>query len=171
MFSTDAVDVYLDVDGVLNAVCKEPRPAWGWPDCERVHVDGFLITYSPTMVRSINALAERAHVTMFWLTTWLHDAVELASIIGLKAAQWPVLEPADYYVGPRSREWWKIEAIREHSLPRGNRVLWVDDDIPYEPDALAWLHSLPKGRAEAICPDPTEGLTVKHMCYIEAWIG
>lgn len=160
----DEVWIYLDVDGVLNAV-NHASPAWGWGgDCLVTSCNQFSIRYSPELIASINNLAALPHVRMHWLTTWEHDAPnDLCPMIGLDGSAWPVLTNEKRHE-PTSMAWWKWYAIREH-LPDGQRAIWIDDDLKSDKSAAEWLvvnrHVIP------VCPRTELGITRRQMRLIE----
>lgn len=168
------VDIYLDVDGVLNAVCPDTPQTWGWGESECVTVKGFPIRYSPKMVDRFNALAARDDVQVHWLTTWLRDAPEmLCRKIGLDGCGWPVLGAAEW-AAPRKMSdysWWKLPAARAHFLSNGNRAVWIDDDLT---DFAAQEWAAPHvadGTLLLVTPLTHRGLTLAEFDAIEAWIG
>lgn len=165
------VNLYVDVDGVLNAVSWH-APDWDWPDDQISQVDGFPIRWSATMVARLNRLAARPEVTPYWLTTWGRRAAEILSPgLGVEGGDWVVL-------GDREREraidtlaggasWWKLDAIRAH-LPHGTAAVWIDDDLRRDPDALAWVEE--RGDVLAVAPATAFALTPQHFERIEAFV-
>lgn len=134
--------IYLDVDGVLNAVNNRP-PSWGWGAERRVEVNGWPITYSPELIDALNKVTARPGVEVYWLTTWCHDApTKLAPAIGLHGADWPVVG-YDHWRSNDHKAWWKLRAIQEHLDGFEGGVLWVDDDLRYDAAAVAWLNGQP----------------------------
>lgn len=166
------VDIYLDVDGVINAV-TDTIPDWGW-DCEPQifkYRHAFTITVAPPLVQRLNSLAARRDVQFHWLTTWLRDAPSvLCDEIGLCGQDWPVLGEYDYRGGDRKMSdtsWWKGHAvIREAGT---NPLIWIDDDLRFDIDAIKWC--IEQGdRVLGIAPRTEVGLTLQHLDGIEAWI-
>lgn len=155
------VHVYLDVDGVLNAVTSKRTPAWGWGESEVVKVNGFQIRYSPAMIARLNALAES--VQFFWLTTWLSDAPRLlCPQLGLDGEAWPVLDAEE----PPGAPWWKLTAIRDHvNATAPEQVFWIDDDISFDHMAKEWIAAEP--RVTGISPRTDVGLTTEGLGLIE----
>lgn len=155
--------VYLDVDGVLNAV-HYARPSWGWTGPEAViSVNKFSIRVSTELVAAINALAAQPHVRMHWLTTWEDDAPnDLCPAIGLNGRDWPVLRRENRHE-PTSMAWWKFHVIREH-LPNGQRAIWIDDDLKSDRPAAEWLADNPN--VTPVCPRTELGVTRRQMRLI-----
>lgn len=155
--------IYLDVDGVLNAV-SNGRPEWGWEcDPDENWVNRFSILTSRELVAEVNALAERPHVRMHWLTTWEDDAAkDLCPAIGLNGQGWPVLHNERRYE-PTATAWWKLNALREH-LPEGQRAIWIDDDIRFDRPANEWLAENPN--VTPVCPRTELGITRRQMRLI-----
>lgn len=158
------VNVYLDVDGVINAVAAN-RPSWGWEGEQGVvSINKFSIRYSLDLVAALNALADRPGVHMHWLTTWEEDAPnDLCPAIGLRGQDWPVLHNHPRHE-PTSDAWWKLHALREH-LPDDRRAVWIDDDITWATDAREWLRFNPSVRW--VSPHVQTGITRKQMRQIE----
>lgn len=165
--------IYLDVDGVLNAVThKSPsltKLGWGrWDAWRTAPVNGWPILWAPDLIAALNELSEREDVTFKWLTTWTDDAAKVLSpAIGINGQKWEVLH-GDLH-GWRGRKWWKLEAIRadvEAIWP--DRFIWIDDDLSLESAAIEWL----EGRANGvgISPFMREGLTRDNLALITKFI-
>lgn len=139
-------NIYLDVDGVFNAVSEEaPRTATGWHGdwAGPVKVGGIPILYSMELVEAVNELATRPGVTVKWLTSWEEMAArDLAPAIGLVAgSDWEVITGVEFD-DPANFNWWKLDRIRKDlATTRPDRAVWVDDDIAYDPKSLVWLMS------------------------------
>lgn len=155
---TAPLNVYLDVDGVINAL-NGTRPPWGWDEDGQVaSVNQFSIRWATGLIAALNALAAADHVHMHWLTTWEHDAPrDLCPAIGLNGANWPVLvrEPRHE---PTALAWWKHHALAEH-LPFERAAVWIDDDLVYDPsgDTRRFLAGHPN--VVPVCPVSSVGLT------------
>lgn len=162
--------IYLDVDGVLNAVARvnPSMTATGWdPHCwDTAPINGYPIRWNRELINALNELAGRDDVEFKWLTTWTNDAAKiLAPEIGINGQDWDVLDRNELAVRP----WWKLEAIRadvESTQP--DRFVWIDDDLSMESRALEWLESRPNGMG--ISPFMREGLTREHLKLISAFI-
>lgn len=159
----------LDVDGVLNAVTREPvLSEWDDMTLTRASANGrsWPIWYSPALIARINALVEMDRVEVRWLTTWTHDAAQhLSPVIGLDGAEWGVVERRP----PTSYRWWKLEAAQRVMDEEGVRPLvWTDDDLRYERLAMHWLNAEVE-HYMAISPKPHIGLTPRHLDAIEAY--
>lgn len=160
--SDEKVRIYLDVDGVLNAVTSG-EPAWGKP--ARIEVNGWPITYSRSLIEVLNRVSESPGVRVYWLTTWCHDAPQkLAAAIGLRGEDWPVVG-FDHWQAKDHRAWWKLTAIREHLADFDGGVLWVDDDLHYDQAAVDWLREHP--RVLGLCPRSELGITPRQAHIIE----
>ena len=148
--------LYLDVDGVLNAV-NFGLPQWGWGDPTRVEVNGWPITHSPDLVAAINEVAATPGIGVYWLTTWCHDAPsKLAPALGLQGADWPVVG-YDRWRSDDHKAWWKLLAIQEHLDGFEGGVLWIDDDLHYDRAAVEWLRDNPL--VLGLCPRTENGIT------------
>jgi hypothetical protein len=161
--------IYLDVDGVINAVSKN-SPALkitGWQKWATKKISGWQILYSPELIDELNRLAELPSVTFKWLTTWEDEAAnELSPATGLNGQEWEVLH-GDQHAW-HGRDWWKLQAIREDVASNNDRFIWVDDDISAEPEALNWVKS--EGGGLVISPNTTHGLTRSHIEKISRFI-
>ncbi|RLV50023.1 hypothetical protein D9V37_09145 [Nocardioides mangrovicus] len=167
-----AVHLYVDVDGVLNALA--PTSDSGWESYESVVVRGYRIQWSPELVVRLNALAAREDTAMHWLTTWGADAPgALCPALGIDGRDWPVLGPVEHHIGGRSwggladGPWWKLEAIAQH-LPDGVPAVWLDDDLRHDPDALAWVEQ--RGDVLGIAPALETGLTRAEVDQVERFV-
>ena len=166
------MNVYLDVDGVLNAVSLATPASWGWGESECVRVNGGQIRYSPLLVQRFNALAARPDVQVHWLTTWLDLAPKmLAGAIGLAGESWPVLGEREYQ--RLDGTWWKLPAASDHFLARrDDRAVWIDDDLLYDGGARRWAEPyVASGALLLVAPETRCGLTRAQFDAIEAWIG
>lgn len=164
--------IYLDVDGVLNAVSKK-GPALhmtGWSQWETKPVNGWPILYSPEMVNAINELAAHEDITFKWLTTWTDDAAEILSpAIGIDGHSWGVLHGEQHAWGGKAG-WWKLDAIRDDwEDSTADRFIWIDDDISAERAALEWVADKPE--VLIISPNLYHGLTAKHVAAIRDFAG
>lgn len=157
--------IYLDVDGVLNAVTFNDPPQWGWDGAAiKVVVNGWPITYSPDLVAAINEVAAIPGVGIYWLTTWCHDAPQkLAAVIGLRGEDWPVVG-FDHWRSKVHKTWWKLTAIREHLADFEGGVLWIDDDLHYDQAAVDWLRETPS--VVGLCPRTELGVTRRQARII-----
>lgn len=163
------VDVYLDVDGVLNAVTSRD-PDWGWSprSVRRQTIAGFPICWSAELIDRLNALAACPGVHFHWLTTWEHDAPQiLAGKIGLVGSQWPVIGTQERYSKELTGGWWKLTALRDVAS-KDRRIVWIDDDL-IDSSARAWASTL-RERILLVQPDVRVGLTKDMMTGIEQWI-
>lgn len=156
------INIYLDVDGVLNAYSKNPprtntqwSGTWG-----HQMITGFPILWSFELIEEINALAKRDGIEVKWLTTWQDSAAsELSPVLGLNGEEWSFFETEDE---DDLVNWWKLAAIKkdiEESSP--DKVVWIDDDIPFEKNAVQWSQSLDIPIL-TVSPNSNHGLTKKQ---------
>lgn len=161
--------VYLDVDGVLNAVSKRTPSLKisGWDAWETKPVNGWPILYSPDMIVAINELAARADVTFKWLTTWEDDAAKVLSpAIGINGQEWEVLH-GDQHAW-HGKDWWKLQAIRADVESSAGKFIWIDDDISAEGAAIAWVQS--REDVLALSPATSKALTRDDLDTAELFI-
>lgn len=162
--------IYLDVDGVLNAVQKQnpSEAATGWNLWQTEPVNGWPILWAPELIDELNALAAREDVTFKWLTTWTYDAAKVLSpAIGINGENWDVLDGDQH--GWRGAYWWKLQSIQKDVLETmPDQFIWVDDDISAERVAIEWIAGRDNGYA--ISPFTVEALTRDHLEEIKALI-
>lgn len=164
--------IYLDVDGVLNAVNKKTALSPnGWANWETRPVNGWPILFSPDMVTALKDLAAREDVTFKWLTTWTDDAAKVLSpAIGICGEDWEVLY-GDQHAWGGKRGWWKFEAIRADiaiSSRTHKRFIWIDDDISAEPEAIEWLQA--RADVLGVSPSTSQGLTSADIENVRTFI-
>ncbi len=108
--------LWLDVDGVINAVLRSSLFIQEFPDCKRQEIINYPIMWSPTVVSIINKWSQIAEIR--WLTSWHHEArYILAPIIGLN----------DFEVCNFSKyDACFVENHKPQDLTRS--LLWIDDE-------------------------------------------
>jgi hypothetical protein len=157
--------VYLDVDGVINAVSKgAPKANTQWNgEWSREEVMKFYILWSHELVENINELAARDDVTVKWLTTWQELAPkELCPVTGIEGQLWEVLYGDLETHGYTGNRWWKLDSLMEDlDKEQPDKVVWIDDDINYHRWTGEWL----KGHPEIlpVCPNTMHGVTKKQF--------
>jgi hypothetical protein len=161
--------IYLDVDGVLNAVSKRTPSVkiTGWDDWKIQRVGRWPIHYSPTMIAELNSLAEQDDVTVKWLTTWAADAAEVLSpAIGINGQEWEVLDGDQHaWRGP---DWWKLQAIRADVEASSGNFIWIDDDISAESHAIDWARS--RDDVLILSPSSSQALTREDLNFAKSFI-
>lgn len=161
------IRVFLDVDGVLNAV---PGGHEWWDDWRtgraRPHGGmGYKITWSPRVASYIAGLDDRSEV--MWLTTWEDQANSwISPMLGLP--EWPV---AGYNTDIWTPGWWKLDVVRKWWENDGRPFVWLDDDIDSDYAAREWLAGLPEGSCLYISPLSEAGLLPADLELIEAFVG
>ena len=164
--------IYLDVDGVLNAVTKKSDTLvkeTGWAQWETKPVNKYPILWAPELINALNDLSSREDVEFKWLTTWKHDAAKVLSpAIGINGRDWEVLE-GDLHAWGGPRGWWKLEAIRaDVEAADPERIIWIDDDLSAEAPALSWMGNRPNRLA--VSPFMREGITREDLRIITAFV-
>lgn len=159
--------MFIDVDGVLNAYDgRLSIPSWGWPQetARTSRVLGFGVVYSPDMISRLRAVADRPDVQAHWLTTWeAGDAVlDLAETLEI-GSDWPII----YRAGYPEKPWWKLDAIQRTTAGFNGKIVWVDDDINYVPEAVEWCQ---RPNVLGVCPRTTTGITLRQMKLIETYL-
>ncbi len=178
-------DVLIDVDGVINALGRKAASLWGWsPESLRQkRIMGYSIAWSSEFLESLAALHEREDVEVFWLTTWLDEAVDqLSHHAEFEAGKaWTVLGHEPFKRdNPWTRgkpglpqnvnDWWKLDAAQEHFTLRQNRFVWIDDDLRFSAEANEWVASLQTGAAHTLSPSSGTGVTKDEWQKVLDWI-
>ena len=161
--------IYLDVDGVLNAVSRRTPSVkiTGWDDWTIKRVGRWPIHHSPAMVAELNALAARDDVTIKWLTTWEDEAAkELSPAIGINGQDWEVLH-GDQHAW-HGADWWKLLAIQKDVEAGAGSFIWIDDDISAEPHAIEWAQS--RDDVLVLSPSSTQALTREDLDFAKSFI-
>jgi hypothetical protein len=181
----------LDVDGVLNALTRKPDttvwPPDSWKSGRAQAGDGrsFLINWATDVVDWINALDDSGRVEFRWHTTWLHDAQNIADLLGLNrfALADSTAEVADgdvYSAGSNellnARRlagepiWWKYGAAHRVLVEENRPLIWFDDDLSYNlprplRDQMRAAHPV-----LFIAPSEYTGIVRRHMRDVEAFL-
>lgn len=164
MSAAEKARIYLDVDGVINALARR-QPEWVWGPREAKCVNGYPITWSPNLVAALNGVAKTPGIGVYWLTTWCHDAPQkLAPALGIDGTQWPVVG-YEHWRRSTGLPWWKHRAIVEHLHDFDGPVLWIDDDHGVDPACVAWLAGQPQ--ILAMAPNSSTGITRAEFDLIE----
>jgi len=188
----------LDVDGVLNAVSREPD--WGaWSDWRTgsATAEGvsYRILFAPEAVAAVRDAHAAGRAEVRWLTTWgaaandgLHRLLALPALAVAGERPDPALarsrtngdEPAGAVVDTHAREsgaagaagagrWWKFDVVRRLVLAEpGRRIVWTDDDLADQPWALSWVAD--HADALLVSPDPRVGLVAPQVQAIEEFL-
>lgn len=149
---------FLDIDGTISPFgLTEP---WPGPTLYGGPADSDLaVPYRRELARAIQRLQGSGAVEVVWLTTWDADAVDAWTKVGL--GPFPLVRRRK----AGHDRWWKVDAVQTWMRRHPNRrVVWTDDDI-----SVGGLRGFDRSRLLAISPDPTVGLTDKHVAKIERW--
>ncbi|MCI1747602.1 MAG: HAD domain-containing protein [Acidipropionibacterium sp.] len=163
------VNVYFDIDGVLNLYGPDPHQAsFGDEDLwESYRSQSMMVTYSPDMVARLNEILARPGVTPYWLTTWEAEAGWFGQIVGLDDAQhWRWLPAMGL---TPSGQWQKFASIRRHLGQTHPRMaVWFDDDLAIQVEARRWAERA--GSVHAHAPEPRIGLRPSEVDRLEKLI-
>lgn len=164
--------IYLDIDGVINSLSKNPpRQNTGWEgEWKKEKIMGYTILWSVELVDCLNALAEREDVQIKWLTTWQDQAGEFFSPgTGINGADWDFFSTSENALFAYDY-WWKLNAIvQDVEETKPEKVVWIDDELPHRMQAQAWLFEN-NSTVLGIGPESTHGLTKKHIWQIEQFL-
>lgn len=179
--------VLLDVDGVLNAVSRDPDPT-AWQDWRTGTAPArgrdWRVLWSPSVVEAVHGWLEVAEVQ--WLTTWGHEANDgLRDLLGLP--ELPVAGTDDGTVGHGSGPaevladvtpaapdaltgtWWKFDVARGIATAQPDRrIAWIDDDLAGHDAVRAWMAAA--GDALCLAPRPQTGLRPDDLEVIGWWL-
>lgn len=170
---TQETVLYLDVDGVINALgAPVVRARAGWRNewvTQMVRGGGssWQITHSVELIERINALVESGSVEPRWLTTWTMDAaLNLGPAVGLNGSRaWRVVGRDHYEQDrPLRATWWKFDALLDDH--QDERIIWVDDDLVSSHHAQEWAKAH-EDTVLAISPNFRCGVTRAQMEAIE----
>jgi hypothetical protein len=129
------VKLILDFDGVLQADYADDE----WPDTRTELVSfvdddgdpdpGYLIRWSPTLIRELDALRSEYGLSLYYLTTWLRpgNALEcfldtIGGLTGGTRLRMPARDK-DHYRSER----WKIDEVHRINTEIAGPVIWADD--------------------------------------------
>lgn len=170
--------VFLDMDGVINAISKKPPVQnTGWAgEWKTEKVEGWDILWSTELIDHLNFLNTLEDVQIVVLSTWRTKAVEhLFPAFGLEAKEdWVVLDPDGvshgYAGGWRfNTQWWKLTEVQNFvDDHHGDRFIWLDDDINLSAAALDYVEN--HSEILAIAPQSAHGLTSGHVKAIMDFI-
>ena len=180
--------VLLDVDGVLNAVSRDPDET-AWQDwrtgAATARGRSWRVLWSPSVVQAVHGWLEVAEVQ--WLTTWGHEANDtLRDLLGLP--ELPVAGTDDGGGAPSrtaqaealadvtpaapdalTGTWWKLDVARGIVAAQpGRRIAWLDDDLVGRDEARAWMTTA----TDALClaPRAQTGLRPDDLEVIGWWL-
>ncbi|AXE38324.1 HAD domain-containing protein [Acidipropionibacterium virtanenii] len=165
------INIYLDIDGVLNRYGPVRRGRTGAdpvdPDEDEWSAytsAGGVLMWPPEMMARINRLLAAPEVTPYWLTTWESEAAVFGEQVGLEgSADWTWLPSRGLSADGR---WQKFASIRDH-VDQTDPIfaVWLDDDLAHESEARRWARR--SGRVLAFAPEPMVGLRPSELARIE----
>ncbi|HEY8753250.1 MAG TPA: HAD domain-containing protein [Arthrobacter sp.] len=161
------VTLYLDVDGVVCPFGAKGQTPWGsgW----KLANAGMLeVAYAGQLVDGLNRLSRQSGVRFVWLTSWEEMAAEyLCPAIGLAGGDWACLTGEG---GGTGENWWKLAALQADLLANTpDAVVWVDDQLRYEEEALKWAGFLGP-RILTVSPDPRRGISPVELAAVIAFV-
>lgn len=166
-----SINIYLDIDGVLNRYGPVRRGGSGADPADPGEDEwsaytsaGGVLVWPPEMVARINRMVAADGVTPYWLTTWESEASVFGEQVGLEGSgDWTWL-PAIGTSG--DGRWQKYASIHDHVDQTDPLfAVWLDDDLAHEPEARRWARRT--GRVLALSPEPMEGLRPSQLTRIE----
>ena len=170
MAGSDVPLLLLDVDGVLNPVCRDLPDGW-----RRGTFNGYVLSWDPTITDRLRRLHESGRVELQWLTTWTTDADRLlADPMGLPRGLRTHARgdaPTGFLGLFRGvAGWWKLAVAREVAAAEPDRrIVWIDDDLAEQAaDTGEWLAANP--HVLVVAPDLMIGLTHEQLDEVERWL-
>lgn len=154
--------IYLDVDGVLNALGHE-NDTWGdfelhksvVPDDIPFGEMGFDLWLSKEMIKELASLP----ADVVWLTTWRHDAPSKVAPL-VDAPDWPVIDW-------RLSKW---DALAQDQRNNPRPFVWVDDGEATELNMNRIRSHVGKIPYLLIQPNSLIGLTPKDIDDIKVFL-
>jgi hypothetical protein len=161
------VTLYLDVDGVVCPFGATGQTPWGsgWSLANAGMLE---VAYAGQLVDGLNRLSRLSGVRFVWLTSWEDMAAKyLCPAIGLAGGHWPCLTAEG---GGTGENWWKLAALQEDlAASTPDAVVWVDDQLRHEEEALAWAGFLGP-RILTVSPDPRRGISPAELAAVSAFV-
>jgi hypothetical protein len=176
---TQTPRIYLDVDGVLNAVSsRAPSPeecGWSQDSWRRERINGYMISWSTELVDALNELVADG-VEIRWLTTWCELAQQLiAPALGLKGGDsWKLANGVtadEARMWDMGRRWWKTGVFEaDHANDPADKIVWIDDD--HRPDVRTTVMNdlLSEDRLFIIAPFTDVGITRRDIDQIRDFL-
>lgn len=148
--------IFLDIDGVLNALGG--KRSSDWPDAKKHEVlyDGQHIEL--WLSRELGDRLASLPATIVWVTTWQDEAWKVGDIVGINAAYLPL------------GKGWKLHAVGEYLGRAPAPFVWIDD---YEVDD--WSESTlrdvyPDLPMLLVSPASHSGITRSQLDDIERFV-
>lgn len=164
--------LFLDVDGVLNAVVGHKDQVNSTENCfddfRPEHIGGFVLHLSNQMAERLQKL----DVEIIWSTTWGHMANQLISpVMGLPTNLRVTGEPP-LDQGFHDESWWKFPLVQKIVEQEQRPFIWIDDDIPWCPEATEWAKEMNDGGIPNLMIPPVMqyGLQKNLLDLIEQWL-
>lgn len=154
---------FLDVDGTIAPIfgSTPPSNAAAWSTLYPGIPSDLTVRYRRGLISEIAAMHRSGLVDVRWLSTWDDEALSDWARLGL--GPFPATPRAE---AAGRRAWWKGNVVATWMrLHPSGRVIWTDDDITRQR-----LRGLDGSRLLTIAPDPTVGLTERHLAVIRQWI-
>lgn len=157
----------LDMDGGFHAPLDASYSSAPWPDFIEVDVPrpdrsgARTLRYAPAVLDVVRE-AITAGVEVRWHTSWREGTVGVDQLLGLPPIDF---SPLDDDAGA---EWSKLREAR--ALAGDRPLLWVDDDLPSEPAAIAWLTARQAPTTWIAPPSWMFGLRPADVVVAREWI-
>lgn len=157
----------LDMDGIINLKpSKEASAAHLDLTATVVRTDLYEeeVHYSPEVVKQLVAIinSQADIVRVKWLTAWQQNTQLFPTAIGTPSS-WGWLRSPEAVPENNS---WKIDVVRNRVTPSYDSILWVDDRIVFEPEALKLAQD---SRLNVLSPPASTGLTALELERITDW--
>lgn len=181
-FGRHRVVMLVDIDGVL-ALWDEDQPAlehWPTDSWQRANLQDLHrqlhgeFWWSTAMIAKLREVTRLPGVEARWCTTWLEHAPSIFGYLSGLGDDW-VWEPGVSTRPDQDQSWWKAERVRA-ALERGQRVVWIDDEIDerlreVQQQASDEDHSWMTGpNLLKVCPSSARGLAPADLNAIRAFL-
>jgi hypothetical protein len=166
--------LYLDVDGVLNAevpLFDDVQTVAVTEDHGAGYRTEYQITWSPTVVRSLEAMRQDFDLELVWLTTWLESKTLIdqltAAVGGLAGGRRLVMPPRK--LGGFISASWKRDALLADLKRDPATYVWADDVevVIHGPFVKA---GFPAVESLHVAPSDEHGLTAEHLVEIRTFL-
>jgi len=167
--------LYLDFDGVVNA----KKPIHNLVSKFEIAINGSAhlapvnyITFSPTVVATLDDLREKYNMELVWLTTWNEEdhVLKLSEPLG-GLHDGRVLTADLNKAAVNKSEWtrWKAKAIIADQLKSPKPFVWIDDNA-HQFHAEIVSAETKKVSSLMLTPVSRTGLTVENLTHVEDFL-
>lgn len=160
------LNLFLDIDNVLNAGFAFYFESKAWPDFKYVDKSTKREIISPKMIEQLNDFIAEYDPKVYIVSNREERSQEFCQLIGLRGTEnWPWLNATVDIDGM----WGKFHSV-VHTVTAANGevapAIWLDDDIADEHDAELWAA---ENGVLAIAPRQEHGITPGQLAQMRAY--